>query len=64
MRAGRLLAFGCPMAWVIWPEKRRAWELTATDLVEVHTALRAPLPGIPEIEIELADMWKVLDRTE
>jgi hypothetical protein len=24
-RAQRLITLGCPLAWVIWPEKRRAW---------------------------------------
>lgn len=62
-RAQRLLKLGCPLAWVIWPEKRRAWELSAQNLTEATSVLAARLPeGRGEIQVPLAEMWVVLDR--
>jgi Uma2 family endonuclease len=61
-RAGRLLKLGCPLVWVIWPEKRRAWEYSKTDLQEVKDQLTARLPEQSNpINIDLIEMWAELD---
>ena len=63
VRAGRLLKLGCPLAWVIWPEKRQAWEYRPGSLTEKFDALVGVLPeeGL-EIRVELAPLWAKLDR--
>ena len=66
-RAERLLAIGCPTVWVIWPEKRRAWEYSAEDLIECQGKLTGCLPAGADsqyVSVDLAEMWKVLDRPE
>lgn len=67
-RAERLLKLGCPTVWVIWPEKRKAWEYGADlSLEEARSELTLPLPateGEPEyVKIQVSDMWAELDRT-
>ena len=59
VRAERLLKLGCPLVWVIWPEKQRAWEYS-TDLEEQHTQLRVRLPNGETIAIPLSDIWAEL----
>lgn len=44
VRAERLLNFGCPRVWGIWPEKQRVWEYSA-DLEEQRTQLTGRLPS-------------------
>ena len=63
-RAERLLRLGCPLVWVIWPEKRRAWEYWSnlSDLEEQRSELKGQLPDGEEIRISLAEMWATLDR--
>jgi Uma2 family endonuclease len=61
-RAGRLLKLGCPLAWVIWPEKRQAWEYRPNDLMEKFDALTGVLPDGTEIRVELAEMWEEMTR--
>ena len=66
-RADRLVKLGTANVWVIWPEKRRAWEVGAALIDETTTNLSMRLPPgtDPEyVKIHLADMWKVLDRPE
>lgn len=60
-RAERLLALGCPLVWVIWPEKRRAWEYRS-DLEEQSAELVGRLPDGEEIRVILAEMWAKLTR--
>ncbi len=60
VRAERLLKLGCPLVWVIWPEKRKAWEYS-TDLDEKHTELTGRLPSGETIIIPLAEMWAELE---
>jgi Uma2 family endonuclease len=61
-RAGRLLKLGCPLVWVIWPEKCRAWEYSNNDLQEVKDQLTAQLPNESNsIKVKLAEMWAELD---
>jgi hypothetical protein len=49
--------------WVIWPEKRKAWEYSthpsSFELKEITDVLT--VFGM-EVEIKLADMWAGLDR--
>jgi Uma2 family endonuclease len=66
VRAERLLKVGAPMVWVIWPEKRKAWMYSPSELVEATNTLKAPLPGTqgaePDfIEIQTHAMWAELD---
>ena len=58
VRAGRLLKLGSPLAWVIWPEKRQAWEYRPDALTEKFDALTGVLPDGTEIRVELAEMWE------
>lgn len=62
VRADRILRLGCPMVWVIWPEKRQAWTYSPDALIESLGLLVANLPGenIP-IGISLAELWTALD---
>jgi Uma2 family endonuclease len=62
VRAGRLLKLGSPLAWVIWPEKRKAWEYRTDDLIQKQDALLSKLPTGEEIRVEIAPMWAELDR--
>lgn len=62
VRAGRLLKLGSPLAWVIWPEKRKAWEYRPDDLIQKQDAFLGELPTGEEIRVELAPMWAELDR--
>ncbi len=59
VRAERLLKLGCSLAWVIWPEKQRAWEYS-TDLEEQHTQLTGRLPDGETIVIPLSEIWAEL----
>ena len=75
-RAERLLRLGCPMVWVVWPEKRKAWEYSmdpgrsAADrdyvLEEVQKQLTLRfLSGEGEavsVNIPVAEMWAELDK--
>lgn len=59
VRAERLLNLGCPLVWVIWPEKQRAWEYS-TDLEEQHTQLTGRLPNSETITVPLSEIWAEL----
>ena len=66
VRAERLLKLGCPLVWVIWPEKRKAWEYSLADLREVESGLTACLTADANTEprfirIQLAEMWAELE---
>ena len=62
VRAERLLKLGCPMVWVVWPEKRQAWEYSTDSLREATTTLsrRLTLEDVV-VEVELAGLWAALD---
>ena len=61
-KAGRLVKAGTPVCWVIWPERRKSWEYSASDLVEAKDFLTAPLPEANEpLAVPLAEMWAELD---
>lgn len=62
VRAGRLLKLGCPLTWVIWPEKRQAWEYRPNDLTEKFDALTGELPDGTQVRVELAEMWEEMNR--
>ena len=59
VRAERLLNLGCPLVWVIWPEKRKAWEYS-TNLEEQHTELTGRLPSGETITVPLSEVWAEL----
>ena len=59
VRAERLLNLECPLAWVIWPEKQRAWEYS-TDLEEQRTQLMGRLPSGETIVVPLSEIWAEL----
>lgn len=59
VRAERLLNLGCPLVWVIWPEKQRAWEYS-TDLDEQRTQLTGRLPNGETIVVPLSEIWAEL----
>ncbi len=60
-KAGHFLKAGTPLCWIIWPERRKAWMYSVTDLEEAGTHLRASLPEGGMLEVELAAMWNELD---
>jgi Uma2 family endonuclease len=50
--------WGVPYCWVIDPEKRRGWEYPkGGEPIEVHGSI-----GAGDIRLELADIFKTLDR--
>lgn len=59
VRAERLLKLGCPTVWVIWPDKRKAWEYGAGDLREASETLLSP--ALDFVHVSLAAMWAELD---
>lgn len=59
-KADRLLKAGAPMTWIIWPERRKAWMYTGSELLEASTALRSPLPGGDSFEVALQEIWAEL----
>ncbi len=63
-KADRFLQAGTRYCWIIWPEKRKAWTYTATDMDD-SAYLYASLPNgsVDDFEIRLlvADLWSVLD---
>ena len=59
IRAERLLKLGCPLVWVIWPEKQRAWEYSA-NLEEQDTQLKGVLPNGEPIVVPLSEIWAEL----
>ncbi len=64
-RADRLVKIGAQNVWIIWPEKRRAWEVGADRIDERRDKLMLSLPAGTEpecVDIRLAEMWKVLDQ--
>ncbi len=66
VRAERLLKLGTPMVWVIWPDRRKAWMYTPSELIEVAEVLRAYLPDThgaerDQVEILAPEMWAELD---
>jgi Uma2 family endonuclease len=63
IRAERLLKLGTPMVWVIWPERRKAWEYSVriTSLFELEESNKT-LAGVGmELEIQLDEMWADMD---
>ncbi|MGH9653845.1 MAG: Uma2 family endonuclease [Bryobacteraceae bacterium] len=60
-KSDRLLKADAPMTWIIWPERRKAWMYTGSELFEASEALRSPLPAGESIEVALKDLWAELD---
>ncbi len=60
-KADRIVRAGTPACWVIWPERRKAWTLTADDLIEAKDVLEARLPDGTSIQVQTAEMWAELD---
>ena len=64
VRAARILNLGTPIAWAIWPERRRAWEYGLADLVEQQEALHFSFPdGGQTLSIPLNEIWAELDKS-
>ena len=61
-RAERLIKLRCPLVWVIWPERRKAWEYRPGDLIEKYDTLLGELPDGTEVRVGLADMWEDMTR--
>jgi Uma2 family endonuclease len=65
VRADRLVKLGASNVWVIWPEKRRAWQVGA-DLIDESSSkltLRLPEGSRPDcLNIDLHEMWAVLEQ--
>ncbi len=59
-KAERLLRAGTPLAWVIWPERRKAWEYSLDDLKEASMTLGISLSSDRKLEISLAELWNLL----
>lgn len=60
-RAGRLCLAGTPLCWIIWPERRKAWQYSSEDLTEAKEILTAALPEGASVSIRLAEMWAELE---
>ena len=60
-KADRLVRAGCPICWVIWPERRQAWMYSADRMLEATETLTASLSDGSRIEVNLAEMWAELD---
>jgi hypothetical protein len=60
-KADRLVRSGCPVCWVIWPERRQAWMYSADHMMEATQSLTASLSDGGRIEVNLAEMWAELD---
>ena len=64
VRSERLLKLGAPLTWVIWPERRKAWMYSPTELIEAVEELSAMLADGTEpdsIHVKLAEIWDELD---
>ncbi len=64
IRAERLLKLGTPLVWVIWPERRKAWEYSAraASLFELEESTKTLVGTGVEMEIRLDEMWADMDR--
>jgi len=64
IRAERLLKLGTPLVWVIWPERRKAWEYSArtASLFDLEESTRTLAGTGVELEIRLDEMWTDMDQ--
>jgi hypothetical protein len=60
IRAERLLTLGCPLVWVLWPEKQKAWEYRPGDLREMTVSLTHDKE--PDVSVPLPEMWARMER--
>ncbi len=60
-KAERMVRAGTPVCWILWPERRKAWEFSPQDLAERQERLTAEMPDETHIEVALADIWAALD---
>ncbi len=60
-KAERMVRAGTPICWILWPERRTAWEFSAQDFAEKRESLTAEMPDKTRIEVSLADIWAALD---
>ena len=56
-RCNRLLKAGTAMCWIIWPERRRAWNYSSNDLAEI-----GPLSSDLIVEVESEGSFEVACR--
>lgn len=63
-KADRIVRAGTPACWVILPQRRKAWMLSADDLIEAKDVLEARLPDGNLIQVQTAEMWAELDEDE
>lgn len=60
-KADRIVKAGTPMCWVIWPERRQAWQYGMQELVEAKEQLSASLNENELVAVSLSDLWSALD---
>ena len=60
-KADRIVRAGTPVCWVIWPERRQAWQYTAQELAEAKQQLCASLVGGDAVAVNLSELWEALD---
>ena len=70
-KCNRLLRSGTAMCWIIWPEKRRAWNYSSDDLAETGPLsgdlfFRLKIQGSPQIvsRLPVQEIWAQLDQRE
>lgn len=59
--AERIVRAGTPVCWVIWPERRQAWQYGAKELLQTKQQLLAPLTGEDSVQVDLAELWDALE---
>lgn len=60
-KAERILRAGTPLCWVIWPERRQAWQYATDRLTEAKEELCADFSESSGVRIDLAELWAELD---
>jgi len=58
--AERILRAGTPLCWVIWPERRQAWQYGKDRLSEAKEELVADLADSDCVRISLAELGQSL----
>ena len=69
-KCDRLLQAGTGICWIIWPERRRAWNFSLDDIEELNNTNRFLRFGNPErfgalqlqSSLSVEDLWAELDR--
>lgn len=60
-KADRIVKAGTPICWVIWPERRQAWQYGAQELVEAKEHLSVSLNEGNAMTVSLSDLWDALN---